>query len=229
MSSEQPRRARETGGSGTSPIGSTAAIVIAVVAVIGGFLILRQINSDDGGGGGTAGPTVTLAPGATAAPGTAVVDPGLTVVPTIAVPTTPPVPTTSPAITTGATIVVANASTFDGAAGRFTTALKAKSFTTGEPVTASKKVPVSVVYYDAADANSLPVATYLASLLGNIAVEPLETTAPVAGGTLAQGVTVLLLLGSDKADKTLEVAGAPTTTIAGAATVTSIADTATTV
>ena len=33
----------------------------------------------------------------------------------------------------------------------------------------------------------------------------------------------------DKADKTLEVAGAPTTTVAGAATVTSIADTATTV
>ena len=44
MSSEQPRRGRESTG---SPIGSTAAIIIAIVAVVAGFLILRQINDDD--------------------------------------------------------------------------------------------------------------------------------------------------------------------------------------
>ena len=57
MSSEQPRRGRE-GGSGASPIGSTAAIVIAVIAVVGGFLILRQINDDDDGGSSVSVTTV---------------------------------------------------------------------------------------------------------------------------------------------------------------------------
>ena len=215
MSSEQPRRAREAGGSGGSPIGSTAAIIIAVVAVVGGFFILRQINSDDSGSG-TTGPGITasgttLAPGGTTPGGVVTtLDPTLTLTPDTTLPITP---TTPAAVTAGATVVVANASTVDGAAKRFTLALKAKNFTTGDGVTASVKLPVSVVYYDQADATgaSLSVATYLASLLGGISVEPLPSPAPVKGGTLGTGVTVLLMLGSDKADKTLEQAGAPTT------------------
>jgi len=224
MSSEQPRRAREAGGSGGSPIGSTAAIIIAVVAVVGGFFILRQINSDDNSTGGTgpgitAGGTTIAPPGDTSGGVVTTLDPTQTAAPETTLPITP---TTPPAVTSGATVVVANASTVDGAAGRFTTALKAKNFTTADGVTASVKLPVSVVYYDQADTTgaSLSVATYLASLLGNISVEPLPSPPPVKGGSLGTGVTVLLMLGSDKADKTLEQAGAPATTTIPAAGVT---------
>ena len=47
MSSEQPRRTRDTAGTGAAPIGSTAAIIIAVLAVIGGLpsLILLLLTS----------------------------------------------------------------------------------------------------------------------------------------------------------------------------------------
>lgn len=217
MSSEQPRRAREAGGSGASPIGSTAAIVIAVVAVVGGFLILRQINDDDGDGGGT-----TI--GTLADPGTGTVTtlPGdgstVTTLPAVTVASTVAVATTTPEVTTGALVVVANASTVDGAAGRFSTALEAAKFTMGEPTNATSKTDTTKVYYVAADANAKPVADYLASLLGGVAVEEMPTPAPVNGGVLAEGVTVLVLLGSDKADKTLTEAGAPTTTVAAAVT-----------
>lgn len=216
MSSEQPRRA---GGSGGSPIGSTtAAIIIAVVAVVGGFFILKQINDDGGGssdptietGNNGTGTVTTLPPGETTPGAVVTLAPGATVAPesTLPAPTTP-----SAAVTTGATVVVANASTVDGEAGRFTIALKGEKFTTGKAVNANIKLPVSVVYYVANDAAAQAVATYLSSLLGNIAVEPLPSTAPVDGGALADGVTVVLMLGSDKAGKTFAEAGAPSTTL----------------
>lgn len=217
MSSEQPRRGRE-GGSGASPIGSTAAIVIAVIAVVGGFLILRQINDDDDGGSSVSVTTVDGAGDGTASSTT--IDPSLTTLAQITTPTTPAPSTTTPKVTEGAVVVVANASTVDGAAGRFTTALQAEGFTTGEPTNGNSKVETSVVYYDASSATAKPVADYLATLLGGIAVEELPTPAPVNGGVVAQGTTVLLVLGSDKADKTLVEAGAPTTTVAGAGSTT---------
>jgi len=222
MSSEQPRRARESGGSGGSPIGSTAAIIIAVIAVVGGFLILRQINDDDDGSADTTLPGITT--GSTGAPGdtsgtATTLDPGATgVTPTLAPETTlSATPTTPPAVTTGATVIVANASTVDGAAGRFTTALKGVQFTTADATNATVKLPVSVIYYVEGDAAAQPVAAYLASLLGGISVEPMPAPPPVNGGALPAGVTVLLMLGSDKADKTLAEAGAPATTTIPAA------------
>ncbi len=216
MSSEQPRRARETGGASGSPIGSTAAIVIAVIAVVGGFLILKTIRDD--GGSPTSGPSgVTPTP---AVNGTTLPDGGVSsTLPLITVPPTEPPVTTVAPITTGATVVVANASTADGAAKRFTTALKGVKFDVATPANASIKLDVTKVYYDPANAAALPVATYLASLLGGVIVEVLPTTVPVAGGKLADGVTILLMLGSDKAGKTLAEAGAATTTtVAGAVT-----------
>lgn len=222
MSTEQPRRARETGGASGSPIGSTAAIVIAVIAVIGGFLILKTIR-DDGGSptGGPSGVTPTAAVSGTTLPDGGVIS----TLPLITVPPTEPPVTTVPPITTGATVVVANASTVDGAAKRFTTALKGEKFDVATPANASIKLDVTKVYYDPANLAALPVATYLASLLGGVTVEVLPTTVPVTDGKLADGVTILLMLGSDKADKTLAEAGAPTTTtIAGAvATATTVA------
>ena len=41
---------------------------------------------------------------------------------------------------------------------------------------------------------------------------------PESGGVLPDGASVIVMLGSDKANKTLEQMGAPTTTIAGVAT-----------
>ncbi len=216
MSSEQPRRGRE-GGSGASPIGSTAAIVIAVIAVVGGFLILRQINDDDDGGGAT---TIQTTPesGGDGSTVTTLADTTVTTAAPITAAPTTPASTTPAEVTEGAVVVVANASTVDGAAGRFTTALQAEGFTCGDAANASSKVDTSKVYYDASSPTAKPVADYLAHLLGDIAVEELPTPAPVNGGVVAEGTTVLLLLGSDKADKTLVEAGAPTTTVAGAVT-----------
>jgi hypothetical protein len=112
---------------------------------------------------------------------------------------------------------VANASTVDGAAGRFTEALQAKKFDVAKPINATNKVSTTKVYYDPADAAALPVATYLASVVGGVTAEVLPAPVPVKDGKLPDGVTVLLLLGSDKADKPLGTDTAATTTIAGAA------------
>jgi hypothetical protein len=215
MSSEQPRRARETGGASGSPIGSTAAIVIAVIAVVGGFLILKTIRDDGGSSGGAPSGVSPTVP----ASGTSLPDGGLiTTLPLITVPPTEAPTTTAAPITTGATVVVANASTVDGAAKRYTTALKGKKFDVASPANASLKLDVTKVYYDDTNAAALPVANYLASLLGGVTVEVLPSPAPVQDGKLAAGVTILLMLGSDKANLTLDAAGAPTTTtIAGAA------------
>ena len=217
MSSEQPRRARESGGSGGSPIGSPAAIIIAVIAVVGGFLILRQITDDDDGGGGSSTTLPGISTGITEAPGDTsgiTVAPGDTSGSTVAPPDSSIATSSTPPVTTsGATVVVVNASSVDGAAGRFTTALKGANFTTGAATNnTGADFPVSVVYYTGGDAAAQGVATYLSSLLGNIAVEPMPSPPPVEGGALDAGVTVLLMLGQDKADKTLAEAGAPATT-----------------
>jgi LytR cell envelope-related transcriptional attenuator len=207
MSSEQPRRSsRDNTGSVASPMGSTAAIVIAVIAVVAGFLILRSIQSDDGGGS---------SPAATTVPAVETTAPAVVV--TTAAPDT--TPTTIAPTTEGATVVVANASRVDGAAGVLTTALNAEGFTMGDPTNAGgaePKLDISKIYQDPANPQALPVAQYLASLMGGIEVAVMPVPPPVQDGALAEGVTVLVMLGSDKAALTLEQMGVPTTTIAGA-------------
>jgi len=207
MSSEQPRRTRDAAGTGAAPIGSTAAIIIAVLAVIGGFLILRQIRDDSTGGSSAV----------TTAPSTSVLT---TVAPTLP-PTLPP--TTMAQVFEGATIIVANASIVNGAAGVLTTALQGKGFTTTAKGTNAappeEKLEVSKIYYDATNPNALPVANTVAALMGNIAVAVVPSPAPIADAALPAGVSVLVMLGSDKAqlplDKMGEVAapGAAETTL----------------
>ena len=227
MSSEQPRRARESGGAGSSPIGSTAAIIIAVVAVVAGFLILRAIRGDDGGTTVSPGDPsrTTLAEGGDGSvPISGSSLPGET-----AVPTTAAVPTTVAQVTTGATVVVANASEVNRVAAAFSTALQAKGFTLGTPADASgPNLAQSIVYYTAGDAAAQQVAASVAALLGGIPVEVMPTPPPVAGGTLESGVTVLLMVGTDRAGKTLEqiAAGATGTTIPGATATSAAASTA---
>lgn len=215
MSSEQPRR-RETGGSPASPIGSTAAILIAIVAVVGGFLILREIRDDDTAADG---PVATLP--ATTLP----VDS-----------TIPPLPesttTTEPALVVeGATAVVANASTVNGAAGQLTIALAGQGFTLAQATNSApgEKREESVVYYDESNPAALNVATSIARLMGStVTVQPLPTPPPVETGSLAEGVTVLVMLGSDKAGSKLEEMASGTTTTAAPGATAPALDTTTT-
>ena len=180
MSSDQPRR-RESSGSPGSPMGSTAAIIIAIVAVVAGFLILRQIRDDDDDAGSLSAGT-TRGRRDHAAP-----DAGSTLAPVDhrpAVTTSPPsfTPTTE-----GATVVVANASTVNGAAGVLTTALSGKGFTMARPPTP----PPSRTSARCCTTPPIPkrwsVATSIAVLLGG--VEVLESSArppPIEGGAHAR-------------------------------------------
>jgi hypothetical protein len=202
MSSDQPRRGRDTAMSAGSPMGSTAAI-----AVVAGFLILRQIRDDDGGSASVA--TTTTVPLETTP--TSTVTTGSTLPPETT--TTQFVP-----VVDGATVVVANASTVNGAAGVLTTALQGKGYTTVKATNATLKQDLTTILYDPTNTGALPVAQSLAVLLGNPVVQEVSSPAPIEGGVLPDGASVIVMLGSDKANKTLEQMGAPTTTIAGVAT-----------
>ncbi len=203
MSSETPRRTRDRAGTGGSPMGSTAAIIIAIVAVVGGFLILREIRDDGDAGGGATVPSATTLPPETT------VDPALTTT-TLPQETT----TTEPEmVVEGATAVVANASTVDGAAGVLTTALTGQGFTMAKATNASERRTATVVYYDEGNPAAFPVARSIAGLMGEgVNVEPLPSPPPVSDGSLPEGVTVLVMLASDRANMTLAQMGSATTT-----------------
>ena len=211
MSSDQPRRSRDTGSAG-SPMGSTAAIVIAIVAVVAGFLILRQINDDDGGGS-TPLATTPLAT-------TPLATTPLATEPAVPVETTP---ATVAATVDGATVVVANASTVNGAAGVLTTALSGKNFTMAKATNATAKQEDTTILYDPSNSNALAVATYLASLMGNPSVLEVSAPAPIEGGLLPEGVSIIVMLGSDKANSTLEQMNAPATSAVTNATAATVA------
>lgn len=185
-------------------MGSTAAIIIAIVAVVAGFLILRQIGNDDNNGGslndGTSASQTTLpaAADSTVAP---VTDPPTTVT-TIFTPTTE-----------GATAVVANSSTVNGAAGQLTTALSGKGFTMAQATNATTKQDASTVLYDATDPEALIVAQSIAVLMGGVEVLELGSPAPLKDGVVPDGVSIIVMLGNDKANQTLEAMGTPGTTV----------------
>ena len=197
MSNENAGRPGRTNGA--APMGSTVAIAVTLVALVLGFLILRKVN--DGGDTTTAKPSVTTVAAETT------LDPTATTTTTAAAPTT-----TVPAITTGTKVQVANASSVDGAAARMSTAVGGKGFEMAEPVSASEKLEISKVLYNADDPAALAVATSLAALFGGIEVAPQGPPVPVASGNWAEGSGVVLMLGNDSASKTLaEISGVPTT------------------
>ena len=197
MSNEDP-----TGGQGTrrsprqgvggSPVGSTLSIVLAVLAVVAGFLILRNITDDNDGGGSAA----DSGSGAAVDAATTTVDPlGTTTV----VPTT----TIFTPVTEGATVVVANANTVGGSAGRMAKTLEVVGFTMGESVNATETLDDSIVYYDTSVAAAQAVAESVGVVMGGLVVEAVPTPPPTADGTMGDG-SVLLMLGNNEADKTLE-------------------------
>ena len=204
------RRPPRVGDSG-SPVGSTLSIILAVVAVVAGFLILRSIFDDDDDSAGLTPPGTTVAAPDTTAPQ----DNGTT-------PTTV-APTTTVGRVTDGTLVVANASGIGGSAGQMTTALEAVGYTLGEATDSTEgQQDTSIVYFVRNDAQARATAESVARDMGDLRVQRMPAEIPVAGGDIGNA-TVLVMLGTDAAGKTLaelnptsvtapSVAGTTTTT-----------------
>lgn len=223
-SGQMPRRARVSEGG--APVSGGLAILLAVVAVVAGFLILRSL-SDGGeqtldfgatnpGAGATSGDTSDDATTADSVPSTA-----------------PTTTTTPPIVVTGASVMVANANTVSGSASSMTRALETGAgFTMVDPVNSSATIgdiEESAIYYVADVPAAQIVAESLSRVLGGVAtIAPMPATPPTSSGELG-GAGVLLMLGNDKAGKTLaelspEVAATPADVtnppVAGATTTT---------
>jgi hypothetical protein len=199
MSNEQPSRPPKRSGSGASPMGSTLAIVIAIAAVVVGFLILKNIRSDDDDDASSASTTVP----------TSTTDPLAS--PTVPLPTEPQVTVFTPT-TTGATVLVANSSHQNGVAKTLSTALAGNQFTMGEPTNGATKEAVTKIQYVDGDAAAEAVARSVAALMGVATVEIMPTPVSLQDPTLLGSATVLVLLGDDKAGKTLAQMTAPADT-----------------
>ena len=230
-SGQMPRRNPRVSDGG-APVSGALAIALALVAVIAGFFILRSIT-DDG--------EKTLdfpADEQTSSDGDQAVqpensDPGAS----SSVPSLVTEPTTPPIVTEGASVLVANANGTGGSAGSMRDALElGPGFTMAGAVDASSSVgqlPASVVYYVTDVPAAQQVAESLVTVLGgDIAAEPMPATGPPTTSGGLDGAGVLLMLGTDKAGKTLAelnpetatgtpvvtsppIAGNTTTTVAG--------------
>ncbi len=187
-----PRRVPRAGDGG-APVSGALAIVLAVVAIVAGFLILKSISDGDSSIGSPAGAVPAVDETTTT-----------TIDPTGAAATLPPTTTVPPLVTTGATVMVANANGIRGSAGAMSTALEIVGFAMASPGDANlSDLAQTIVYYNAAVPASQAVADSVARSLGGASVLPLpEGTPPVASGT-TNGADVLLMLGLDKANKTL--------------------------
>ena len=209
MSTEQPGRPGRSGTtSANSPVGSTVAIVVAIVATVLGFFVLKQIRNDSDGTSAVAPPAETTGTVAPTLP--EVTQPIITTAPTL-----PP-----PVIDPSVIIIVANAADKKGVAGKLTTELEALGYVLGEPTNGSANVDVTKVLWDDAVPAAQAVANSLGVQLGNVLVETLATPAPIDGGTLPEGVSIVVLVGKDKGGQTLAQMG-------GLAPLTPVADTTT--
>jgi len=185
-----PSRRSPRQGVGGSPMGSTISIVLAVVAVVVGFLILNNITDDGPSAGGGVETPVGTVPENTAT-GNSVLD------------NTTTSSTTPALVTAGATVVVANASGVPLAAAGMTTELASLNFVMAVATNSTQTgLVASIVHYDASNAAALAVAESVARSMGGVTVEVVPTPPPVDGASL-NGAGVLVLLGTDQADKTI--------------------------
>jgi hypothetical protein len=172
----------------------SAAALVAVLALGGCF------GGDDDDGATT---TPTTSPVAGVSSTTTTTAAPVTPAPTTAA----PVVSTPDIVTEGATVVVANASRVNGAAGRMSERLQAAGFTVGDPTDSSEgPLETSKVYYNASVEGAQAVAESVVAALGGgaIVAEPLPTPAPLDDPDAIGDATVLVALGNDAADKTLE-------------------------
>ena len=129
----------------------------------------------------------------------------------------------------GATVVVANSSNINGSAGQMSRTLEEAGYTVGAASNGTLgQLDVSRIYYDAANPAALAVAETLArDLGGGVEIAIVETPPPIDTGDLA-GAGVLLMLGVDKAGKTLEELSTTATTAPSGVTAPSVAGSAVT-
>ena len=184
---------------GGAPVSGALAIVLAVVAVVAGFFILRSISGDDK-------KQFDLQSAGTGAPADGGNTAASTTAPISSTPATA-TPTTTTLVFAGATVVVANANGVGGSAAAMSQALEIAGFTMGDPEDASDatgNLETTVIYYDPAQPAAQAVAESVNTAMGGGAtVLPLQGTPPTADGDIS-GAGVLLMLGLDKANKTLE-------------------------
>jgi hypothetical protein len=188
------RSGRADGG---APVTGALTVVLAIVAVVAGFLILRSLSNDDSvstGGPSTGGTETSVS--------TAPVD-STPITPAESTTTT----TTEPELVTeGATVIVANANTVNGSAAAMTRELEAAGFTMGTPTNAAGsygKPDQTVIYFDESVPAAQAVAESVGRTLGGVAgISPVAVPAPTESGELDGDV--LVMLGNDKANKTLE-------------------------
>ncbi len=173
-----------------TPVSGALTIVLAIIAVVAGVLILRSIND----GTSTAQGTEITVP--------VTVDPTATTVAPLA--TTPTLP---PLVTIGASVMIANANGISGSAAEMERALASgPGFTMIDSVDAAATIDalsVTVIYFDPTIPGAQAVAESVARVLGGVeSIAPLSGTAPVDGGSW-NGAGVIVMLGLDKANKTL--------------------------
>lgn len=198
-----PRRTPRTSDGG-APVSGALAIVLAVIAVVAGFLILRSISGDDerqlgvGDGGGAGGGAVDTGTATT----TESTVPGGSTVPTT------PTTTQPPDVFTGASVMVVNANFQSGTAGQMSRAIEGRGFSMVDPGDAALDQPLatSLIYYDTQQTAALDVANTLNRILGGdvqVTALPDPANPPVKSGSIG-GAGVVLMLGTDKANKTLD-------------------------
>lgn len=173
------------------PVALSAAAVLAVLGFAG-------CSGDDDDTTATTAAVVTQPPIATQPTATS------TTTPVVTQPTTP-VTSAPTLVTEGATVVVANASSVNGAAGRMSDELAAAGFTTGEATNSSESLATTKVYYNASVPEAEAVANSIVAAMGggDIVAEPLPTPAPLDDPESIGDATVLVALGEDAADRTL--------------------------
>jgi hypothetical protein len=180
-------------------MGSTLAIVIAIAAVVVGFLILKNIRDDDGdSSSNTTVPTATTVDANSTT--TAATLPAESTT-TIFTPTTD-----------GALVIVANSSHQNGVAGQLSTALQGQNYTMGTPTNGSGKEELTRIQYKDGDAQAQAVAQSLAVLMAvTVPIEVMPVPPQLSDPNTLGDATVLVLLGDDKAGKTLEQMANPST------------------
>lgn len=125
-------------------------------------------------------------------------------------PTIAPVVTAAPPlvlVTDGASIVVANASGINGAAGRMSDAIAIVGFDTGGAANSSEgQLAASKVYYDPDNASAKAVADSLREALGGGDIQVLELTvpAPIDDPDALGDASIILAMGNDIADRKLD-------------------------
>ncbi|MBL6630115.1 MAG: LytR C-terminal domain-containing protein [Actinomycetota bacterium] len=194
------------------------AIVLSVVAVVIGFVVLRSIS---GSGEYVRSPTESVDVAATT---TVAEEPVGAVTTTVAAAPT----TTEPALVTeGASVIVANANSVNGSAGSMTDQLASAGYNMGAATNASASIgrlDETVVYYDPGIPSAQAVAESVAASLGGVtSIAPVATPAPTQTGSM-DGAGVLVLLGLDKAGRSLaELVPTTVATVPAGATATTVA------